>query len=184
MKWMTVKITVSMLIMSMMLNQSAYAGDESDFEKFGDITTIGLPVAAAVITLLKGDKESFFQLAEGQIYASGVTEGLKMLVDAERPNGRGKSWPSGHVSAAAQGASFLQFRYGWKYGLPAYAATAAVAWSRVDADKHHWADVISSVVLATGIQYVITVKEFSLTNLIISPYLSGDKVGVSASLAF
>ena len=96
---------------------------------------IYVSVAAAFISLWKDDKESFFQLAEGQIYASGITEGLKHLVDAPRPNDVGKSWASGHTTAAAQGTAYLQFRDGWKYGLPAYAASTAVAWSRVDANK-------------------------------------------------
>lgn len=170
-------------LMSMTFNKSAQA-HSSGFERFGDVAMIAIPVTAGFISLWKGDKEGFFQLAEGQIYTGALTHGLQLWVDAERPNGNGLSWPSGHAAAAAQGAAYLQFRYGWEYGLPAYATTVAVAWSRVNAGKHHWRDVISSIILATGIQYIITVQEFSLTNLIISPYLEGDKVGVYASFTF
>jgi membrane-associated phospholipid phosphatase len=49
---------------------------------------------------------------------------VKRTVDRERPDGGGLSFPSGHTS----GASYLHYRYGWKYGLPTYLAEAAVGW--------------------------------------------------------
>lgn len=74
--------------------------------------------------------------------------GLKRAVDRERPDGGGLSFPSGHTSGAFSGASYLHYRYGWEYGLPAYLTAAAVGYSRVVADKHYWTDVLAGAAIA------------------------------------
>ena len=54
--------------------------------------------------------------------------------------------------AAVATATVLERRYGWKVGLPAYAASAYVAASRMSANKHHLTDVMvgAAVGLAAG----------------------------------
>ena len=39
------------------------------------------------------------------------------------------SFPSGHTSAAFTGAAFMDYKYGLKYGLPAYILASFVGWS-------------------------------------------------------
>ncbi|EPP21635.1 phosphatase PAP2 family protein [Vibrio parahaemolyticus] len=162
----------------------AHAENEN-LTKFGDIAQIGVPLTAGAIALWKGDGEGLFQLAEGALYTAAATHALKWAVDAERPDGSANnSFPSGHTSAAAQGAAFLQMRYGWEYGLPAYAVTAVVGYSRVQADKHYWRDVAAGAVIATGVQYAVTKMGYSMTNIALAPYVNGDEVGLYASMQF
>ncbi|EQM48676.1 PAP2 superfamily protein [Vibrio parahaemolyticus VPCR-2010] len=172
------------LVVASVTAPMAHAENES-LTQFGDIAQIGVPITAGAIALWKGDTEGFFQLAEGALYTAAATHALKWAVDAERPDGSANnSFPSGHTSAATQGAAFLQFRYGWEYGLPAYAVSAVVGYSRVQADKHYWRDVAAGAALATGIQYAVTSMGYSMTNIAFAPYVNGDEVGLYASMRF
>ena len=152
--------------------------------QFGDIAQIGVPITAGAIALWKGDTEGLFQLTEGALYTAAATHALKWTVDEERPDGSANnSFPSGH-SAAAQGAAFLQFRYGSEYGIPAYVVSAVVGYSRVQANRHYWRDVVAGDVLATVIQYTVTNMGYSMTNYVFVPYINSDEVGLHASMRF
>ncbi|MEZ8292394.1 phosphatase PAP2 family protein [Vibrio splendidus] len=112
------------------------AEDKSALETYGDIAQFGIPLSAAVISIMHSDGEGLFQLTEGAVYTALATHTLKFAVNTERPDGGDHSWSSGHTSAAMQGAAYLQFRYGWEYGLPAYAAAGLVGYSCVEAERH------------------------------------------------
>ncbi len=114
----------------------------------------------------------------------GLTYGLKYSVDRERPNGGDQSFPSGHTASAFMGASFLHYRYGWEYGVPAYAAAALVAYSRVDADKHYWEDVVAAAVLANVTAYIFT--DTLNENVVIVPFadLRKKNFGITAAIRF
>ncbi|MCL9780716.1 phosphatase PAP2 family protein [Vibrio sp. S4M6] len=161
-----------------------HAGSDT-LKQFGDVAQFGVPLAAGSIAILKGDEEGLFQLVEGAMYTSLATHAMKASVSAQRPDGSSyDSFPSGHTSAATQGAAFLQFRYGWEYGLPAYAIASVVGYSRVDADRHYWRDVGAGAILATGIQYAVTNMGYSMTNVVIMPYFKGKETGVHARIEF
>ena len=94
----------------------------------------------------------------------------------KRPNGDPRnSFPSGHVSLVMSGATFLDRRYGWKWGAPAYAAAACVAYVRVDERKHHWRDVIASGVMSYGVARLFVTRE-NATYL--APIIGPDFVGL------
>ena len=78
---------------------------------------------------------------------------------------RSQSFPSDTAALAFAPAQFLWDRYGWEYGIPAYAAAGFVAYSRVDARKHHWYDVTASAVLAFGVSQVFTTRFRPHTNI-------------------
>ncbi len=165
------------------LSYSCFAKNK-DLETFGDVAQIGIPVSAAAISLMYGDIEGLLQLTEGAIYTSAATHALKFAIDEERPDGSDlDSFPSGHTSAAVQGAAYLQFRYGAAFGIPAYALAAVVGYSRVESKHHYWHDVAAGAALATGIQYAITrYRIAAFAN--VTPYVNGDEVGVVAHMNF
>jgi membrane-associated phospholipid phosphatase len=76
-----------------------------------------------------------------------LTHGLKYAVDAERPNGGGRSFPSGHASISFCSAEFLRRRYGWAWGVPAYAAACFVGYSRVEVKQHYTRDVVAGALI-------------------------------------
>lgn len=151
----------------------------------GDNLQIGIPLVAGMVSLLKEDYEGTAEWAEGVLWTAVATHTLKFAVDAERPNGNdNNSFPSGHTSAAFQGAAFLQMRYGWRYGLPAYAAASYVGYSRVHGEYHYWRDVAAGAAIAVGVQYAITEMGMSARNFFITPVVTDDQFSLYASLRY
>src|SRR2546430_5918562 len=96
------------------------------------------------------------QFGESAALTLGVTYGLKYSIDEKRPNGRRHSFPSGHSSISFSSAEFMRKRYGWEYGIPAYAAASFVAYSRVEAREHHPPDVIAGASIGIVSSYIFT----------------------------
>ena len=134
--------------------QAASAASEG-VERGGDVLQIVLPVTAFAMTFGLKDYEGTRQLTKSFLATMTATLALKVAIDAERPDGGGQSFPSGHTAAAFAGASFMQRRYGLRVGIPAYGAAAFVAWSRVDADRHHVRDVVAAAGLAVLSSYTL-----------------------------
>lgn len=107
--------------------QGASASDS--IEKAGDIMQVLMPSIAYGTTFYLDDSESRNQFYKSFAATFVVTQGLKYTIDKKRPNGSGKSFPSGHTSAAFQGASFIHKRYGFKYSIPAYIGASFVGYS-------------------------------------------------------
>lgn len=141
--------------LALSVTNQAFAQNET-FDKYADVGAIAIPVVAGIITLTKNDDKGLWQLGESYALTMGASYGLKHVVDETRPDGGPHSFPSGHASSAFAGASYLQFRYGWEYGIPAYIAASAVAWSRVDNKHHHWKDVLASAAIANVSAYFLT----------------------------
>lgn len=80
-------------------------------------------------------------LVQAQLVAEGLTIGLKQATRRSRPDGSGFSFPSGHTASTFASAAVLQRHFGWKVGLPAYAAASYVALSRVQMERHFLSDV-------------------------------------------
>jgi membrane-associated phospholipid phosphatase len=134
----------------------APAAQATAVETAGDALQIFLLTAAGGMTLALDDYEGLRQFAKSGTFTLMTTQVLKVTIDSERPNGAGRGFPSGHTAAAFAGASFIQRRYGWRYGIPAYGMAAFVAWSRVDADKHYVEDVVGGAALAIVSTYLFT----------------------------
>jgi membrane-associated phospholipid phosphatase len=81
-------------------------------------------------------------LVRGQIINVALTQGIKIAVDRQRPDGTRFSFPSGHSSATFTTATVLQRHFGAKLGLPAYVMATYVAASRLHDNKHYPSDVI------------------------------------------
>src|ERR1051326_3189247 len=130
------------------------AGD--DIQTAGDILQFVLPGTAGALTLANRDWQGSLQLAESSALTLGVTYGLKYSVNERRPNGGTQSFPSGHSSISFAAAEFMRKRYGWEYGIPAYAAASFVAYSRVEANEHYPHDVVAGGAIGIISSYTFT----------------------------
>ena len=133
------------------------AGDGRDTVRtLGDIGQYAVPGTGLVVAVARDDRQGLVQLALASAASLGVVYTLKPLVDRRRPSGGGGSFPSGHTAFAFTGAAFLQRRYGWAYGIPAYAASAFVGFSRVHADEHWTSDVLAGAAIGIGASVLFT----------------------------
>lgn len=135
----------------LIVGSSPCAAGESNFETAGDVLQVLLPATGFSAALYLHDGEGQKQFLKSFAVNLGTTLALKYSINKPRPKGHGgQSFPSGHTSSAFQGATFIQRRYGWYYGLPAYLAATYVGWSRVESDKHDVVDVLAGA----GIGYL------------------------------
>ena len=85
-----------------------------------------------------------------------TTEVLKRAVRSERPDGRDNfSFPSGHAARAFSAATFVHRRAGFESAWPLYAAATYVGWTRVQADRHRWADVAGSLAVSAAASWAL-----------------------------
>ncbi len=116
----------------------------------GDFGQIVIPITGLLMTYAFKDWEGTIELVEPFVTAIAAMESLKYTVPETRPNGSSHSFPSGHTTSAFAGAGFMQIRYGWKYGIPAYLAASFVGYSRVESKNHYWHDVFAGAVIGVG----------------------------------
>ena len=129
----------------------------SGIESAGTDIAVALPLLAGGLTVYKGDWTGTAELGADTVATVGTTYLLKTFVKEQRPDKSDfKSFPSDTAALAFAPAQFLWDRYGWQYGLPAYAAAVFVGYSRVDAKKHHWWDVATSAGLSYGFSKLFT----------------------------
>lgn len=106
---------------------------------------VGRLVGAPRVTHVGSD------LIRAQALNGVLTIGLKAAARRHRPDsGNRRSMPSGHTSAAFASAAVLHEHFGWKTGVPAYAAAGFVGWTRVR-DNHHW---LSDVAMGAAVGLV------------------------------
>ena len=142
------------LLLDLIAVAPARAGDS--IAEAGDILQYVLPATAGGLTLGYRDWTGSLQLGASVAVTLGVTYGLKITVNETRPNGGSESFPSAHTSISFCSAEFMRKRYGWEYGIPAYAAASFVAYSRVEAREHYAHDVIAGAGIGILSSYLFT----------------------------
>jgi membrane-associated phospholipid phosphatase len=149
-------------------------------EKAGDLLYKLIPTVAFASTLyFEDDYAGSWQFAKSLATTEISTLLLKKAINERRPNGECcSSFPSGHTSVAFSGASFLQMRYGWKLGIPAYAAASFVAYSRVDARQHYTRDVVAGAMVGVLSSYAFT---HSFNGATVTPYAVDGGIGMQIS---
>jgi hypothetical protein len=122
-----------------------------------------------------------------------ITDRLKYWINETRPNGEGRSFPSGHTSKAFMFAHFMHKEYvelsPW-YSVGAYTAATTVAYMRV-AKSAHW---ISDVLMGAGIgifstELVYLTHQYKWDNehlkrFDIFPFQLGNQKGVTLVYTF
>ncbi|MDE6670263.1 MAG: phosphatase PAP2 family protein [Muribaculaceae bacterium] len=171
--------------------------DESRFERSHsqkivgyttDVLLVGMPLAALTGVLIEHDWQGLVQGSYTAALTGGVTLLLKYTVKEERPDySNFHSFPSGHAATTFATAAFIQRRYGWKLGVPAYVLATYTGWGRVFAKKHHWWDVVAGAAIGTGSAYLFTRPWAAEHKVSITPMSITDPVtetpffGLSAS---
>ena len=126
-------------------------------DTIADVLRLALPAAAWGMTQYQQDDEGTTQFYYSIATTVVSTYALKSLVHKDRPDGSDDdAFPSGHASMAFQGAAFLQRRYGWQYGAPAYALATYVGYSRVHNDHHDTVDVLAGALIGIASSYYFT----------------------------
>ncbi len=150
--------------------------------RLGDFTAVALPVAAMMPVLVDGDQDEYYDFTD-MAWAYGTTMAttyaLKWTLNHTRPDGDPYSFPSAHTSSAFSGATLIQLRYGAKYGIPAFILAGFVGYSRVQAERHFWGDVLGGAFIGTGISYLVYKKWSRRLN--IYPLASKQSVGFSVN---
>lgn len=153
---------------------------QKTIENVGNGVALALPVVAGGVSLLHDqDWDGLGEFIE----ATGLTVGsaliLKQIVHERRPDHSDyQSFPSDTAALADSSADYLWARYGWQYGLPAYAAALFVGYSRVDAKKHHWYDVAASGAIAFGFNYAFVTRYQGDRRYGLYASSDGDTLGV------
>lgn len=138
---------------------TAEAAGNKTLTKTGDILRFALPAAAAGISLYKSDYTGLAQLIVAYGATVGIAEGLKHVVHERRPDGSDfHSFPSASAASAQAASAYLWHRYGWQYGLPAFGLAVLTGYSRVQAKKHHWYDVLASDGIAFGVNLLVVTR--------------------------
>ena len=151
----------------------------------GDVLAFVTPVASLATVLALQDWEGLKQGALSGVTTVGLTYALKYIVKKERPDRSDMhSFPSMHTSISFAGAAFIQRRYGWKWGIPAYVVSTYVGWSRVYGKKHDWWDVAAGAVIGAGSSYLFTRPFAKEHNLTISPVAGNGACGIYLSMHF
>ena len=86
---------------------------------------------------------------------------------------------------AFNGSTYLMKRYGWQWGVPAYAVSSFVAWGRVHTDRHDWWDVLGGAAIGAGTAFIFTRPFMGNVDVTISPTTWGDRAyGLTATIQF
>lgn len=150
-----------------------------------DILLVAMPVATLAGVLIERDWQGLGQGALTAGTTLGLTYLLKFCVHEQRPDRSNYlSFPSAHTSAAFATAAFVQRRYGWKLGIPAYTIATYIGWGRVFAKKHHWWDVLAGAAVGAGSAYIYTKPFARKHNLAVMPCTDGESIAVAASMTF
>lgn len=117
-------------------------------------TTVMVPAALGLFAAgrLAGEGSPFraftYDATQAFIVNSAYTMALKSLTSRTRPDASNRlSFPSGHTSTAFAWATVAEAHYGWKVGVPSYAAAAAIGLSRITTNKHHLSDVLAGATI-------------------------------------
>lgn len=160
-------------------------GLQKNVSRSTDIVMLALPVATLAGVLIERDWDGLVQGIETAGATAAATLILKYAVSERRPDGSDMhSFPSAHSAVSFATAAFLQRRYGWAFGAPAYALAAYVGWGRVYSGKHHWWDVVAGGAIGAASAYIFTKPFAKKHNLQVSPVSDGRSVGVYASMEF
>ena len=178
-------LTCLLLAVSLQAQETVVTGSRKAVRTSGDVGAVLLPVAGLTAILLNKDWQGLKQGVFAGVATLGVTYALKYIVKKERPDrSDNHSFPSMHTSVSFTAATFIQRRYGWKWGVPAYVLSTYVGWSRVYGKKHDWWDVAAGAVIGAGSSLIFTRPFAKKHHLTLSPVAGDGHCGFYMSMKF
>ena len=128
------------------LTHEARAQETQDYATAGDILQYAIPLAGLTAAFVQKDWQGAKQVGATVATALGTANLMKLGISKWRPDlADENSFPSGHTAAAFAGAAFIDMRYGWEFGVPAYALAAFTGYTRLRIDTHFVDDVVSGM---------------------------------------
>ena len=178
-------LALLMLALPVSAQELEVTGSRKAVRTSGDIGAVLLPVAGLTAVLVRQDWQGLKQGAFSALATAGVTYALKYSIRKDRPDHSDRhSFPSMHTATSFASAAFIQRRYGWKWGLPAYVLSAYVGWSRIYGKKHDGWDVLAGAAIGAGCSYIFTRPFAQKHQLTINPVAGDGCVGIYTSMRF
>jgi len=179
------KILLIIYIVLISFSHTELYSQKSSTEISGDILSVGIPVFAFASTIVhhNDNYKGTLQFSKSLGLAMVTSYSLKYIINKKRPNGGNYSFPSGHTMSSFTGAAFLERRYGWKVGIPAYFTAAYVGWTRIKAKKHDYWDVLGGAIIGTASAYLFTTP-YLKKNAQISVSKTDDSYRMNVKVAF
>lgn len=176
---------IVMTAMALMISAGAKAQGKF-VERSTDVLCVVPTMTGLCMAIVNEDKKGAVELGLSTATALVANYALEAAIKKDRPDGTGShAFPSTHTLLAFNGSTFIMKRYGWEWGVPAYAVSAYVAWGRTHADKHDWWDVLGGAAIGAGVAWIYTHKFSKDTDVAIAPaLLDGDAKGITARIAF
>ena len=167
------------VVVAIFSDGACHAGADKD--KQADILMVALPASAYLLTLYKDDKQGAWALTKSLGLVAVSTLALNSVIDKDSPNGESSNaFPSGHTAIAFGSAAFIQKRYGWGPGIPAYLVASYTGWLRVQTDDHDVADVVGGAAIGILSSYLLT-KAFD-DNVRASAWFDSKSVGLQVQV--
>jgi membrane-associated phospholipid phosphatase len=168
----------------MVLPAAANAKNEKTWDTASSVGSYGLTAVAIGLPLIKKDTQGALQAVGSVAAAQLVTVGLKEAFPELRPDRSDrKSFPSGHTSQAFAAAATIFNREGKSAGIPALGVAAFVGLARVQADKHHWYDVVAGAAIGASAGFLIT-HDRPEKSALIMPWGDSKGGGISFAMRF
>lgn len=169
------KLFLFIIIAALLLPSGMNAQSKKDIDLSTDILMFLPSAVGGVNSLVKGDYKGIVQHLEAGAVTVAATYLLKYSVGKRRPDGSDNhSFPSNHAGIAFVGASFLQQRYGWKWGAPAYAVASYVGWGRIYSKKHDFWDVLAGAAIGVTSGVLFTSPYAKEHNVSLLPFTMPD----------
>lgn len=181
------RLSAVMAVMFTLYSITAAASEYTSSDEFpADVITALVPFATyGLVRYKKEDRkgESQFLRSTGVtlFVNSALRLGFNQTSWGERPNGSPYGFPSGHASFMVSNAAFLQDRYGWQYGLPAYLLSGYVSWVRVDTGHHRWRDIVAGAAVGYTVSKLYVTPQDAPN---ITPIIGPDSVGLRWERSF
>ena len=176
-------LLLSVLVFAFCLESTAQSKQRVD--RSTDYLMFVPALTGAAISLCEQDYQGLKQLALSGATSAAVNYLLEFSIKKDRPDHTGEhAFPSTHAAASFTGAAFLQRRYGWKWGAPAYVLSAYVAWGRIYAKKHDVWDVLAGAAIGVGSSLIYTRPFAKKANLVLAPTVINEHPGLYLSARF